>query len=79
MVRAGKEKIMSALPKAVQADQGRIDIDHVHIHLGQGAQAFEALHDVSIKIATGRICLHSRSVRLRKIDIARRACGSSAG
>ena len=38
--------------------QGRIDIDGLHIRLGQGKQAFEALHNVSITIAPGEfVCL----------------------
>ena len=34
-----------------QATQGRIDIQNLFIHLAQGKQAFEALHDISITIA----------------------------
>ena len=46
---------MSAVPEVAK---GRIDIENVHIHLGQGAQAFEALHDVSIKIEPGEfVCI----------------------
>jgi len=38
--------------------QGRIDIDGLHIRLGQGKQAFEALHNVSISIEPGEfVCL----------------------
>ena len=38
--------------------QGRIDIEGLHIRLGKGKQAFEALHDVSITIAPGEfVCL----------------------
>jgi len=42
----------------MSAEQGRIAIDRVQIRLGQGAQAFEALHDVSLDIAPGEfVCL----------------------
>jgi NitT/TauT family transport system ATP-binding protein len=38
--------------------QGRIDIERLHIRLGRGAQAFDALHDVSISAAPGEfLCL----------------------
>lgn len=38
--------------------QGRIDIEGVHIRLGAGKQAFEALQDVSIAIEPGEfVCL----------------------
>ncbi len=38
--------------------QGRIDIERLHIRLGQGAQAFEALQNVSISAAPGEfLCL----------------------
>jgi len=37
---------------------GRIDIDHVHMEVGDGAGRFEALHDVSLKIGPGEfVCL----------------------
>jgi len=37
---------------------GRIDIDHVHMQVGDGAGRFEALHDVTLKIAPGEfVCL----------------------
>jgi len=49
---------MSALPQSVQTGQGRIDIEHAHIRLGLGAQAFEAVHDVSIGIGPGEfVCV----------------------
>lgn len=49
---------MSAVLQSSPIEQGRIAIDHVHIHLGQGAQAFEALHDVSIAIQPGEfVCI----------------------
>lgn len=49
---------MSAVPEFASVEQGRIAIDHVHIHLGQGTQAFEALHDVSIGIQPGEfVCI----------------------
>jgi NitT/TauT family transport system ATP-binding protein len=42
----------------MSAEQGRIAIDRVQIRLGQGARAFEALHDVSLDIAPGEfVCL----------------------
>jgi NitT/TauT family transport system ATP-binding protein len=45
---------MSTLPPT----PGRIDIDHVHMEVGDGAGRFEALHDVSLKIAPGEfVCL----------------------
>jgi NitT/TauT family transport system ATP-binding protein len=37
---------------------GRIAIDHVHMEVGEGADRFEALHDVSVDIAPGQfVCL----------------------
>ena len=37
---------------------GRVDIDHVHMEVGDGAGRFEALHDVSLNIAPGEfVCL----------------------
>ncbi len=37
---------------------GRVDIDHVHMEVGDGAARFEALHDVSLRIAPGEfVCL----------------------
>ena len=37
---------------------GRVDIDHVHMEVGDGTGRFEALHDVSLKIAPGEfVCL----------------------
>jgi NitT/TauT family transport system ATP-binding protein len=40
------------------ASLGKIDIDRLHIQLGAGQQAFEALQDVSISIAPGEfICI----------------------
>lgn len=37
---------------------GRIDIGGLHIHLGQGRQRFETLHDVSFAVAPGEfVCL----------------------
>ncbi|MFP5390957.1 MAG: ABC transporter ATP-binding protein [Gammaproteobacteria bacterium] len=39
-------------------NQGQIDIDSVKITLGTGAQAFEAVQDVSVKVAPGEfLCL----------------------
>lgn len=51
--------IMSqSLNQANQATQGRIDIQNLFIHLAQGKQAFEALHDISIAIEPGEfVCL----------------------
>jgi NitT/TauT family transport system ATP-binding protein len=41
-----------------QALPGRIDIDRMHIHLGHGRQAFEALQDVSLSVKPGEfLCL----------------------
>jgi NitT/TauT family transport system ATP-binding protein len=41
-----------------QALSGRIDIDRLHIHLGHGRQAFEALQDVSLSVKPGEfLCL----------------------
>lgn len=52
---------MSQTPIAAihhDAAQGRIDIDRIHIHLGTGKQAFEALQDVSISAKPGEfICI----------------------
>jgi NitT/TauT family transport system ATP-binding protein len=49
---------MSAVPQTATAGFGQIELDHVHIHLGQGAQAFEAVHDVSLRIAPGEfVCI----------------------
>jgi NitT/TauT family transport system ATP-binding protein len=40
------------------ATLGRIDIEHVHMEVGDGAGRFEALHDVSLHIAPGEfVCL----------------------
>jgi len=37
---------------------GLVDIDHVHMEVGEGAGRFEALHDVSLKIEPGQfVCL----------------------
>ena len=37
---------------------GNIEIDGVHIHLGQGAKAFEAVQDVSLSVRPGEfVCL----------------------
>ena len=37
---------------------GRVDIDHVHMEVGDGAGRFEALHDVSLSIEPGEfVCL----------------------
>ena len=39
-------------------EQGRIEIDGVHIALGHGAQAFEAVQDVSVQVRPGEfLCL----------------------
>jgi NitT/TauT family transport system ATP-binding protein len=44
---------MSAPPLA-----GRVDVDRVHMEVGRGAARFEALHDVSLRIAPGEfVCL----------------------
>jgi NitT/TauT family transport system ATP-binding protein len=41
-----------------QAKLGRLDIEHLHIELGHGKQAFETLQDVSISIFPGEfVCL----------------------
>lgn len=59
---------MSATPTAVfngslpeqgsRVLPGRISIEHLHIRLGTGAQAFEALQDVSISMAPGEfVCI----------------------
>ena len=32
---------------------GRIDIDKLHLRLGQGAQAFESVQDISLTVAPG--------------------------
>jgi len=43
---------------AMTATLGRIDIEHVHMEVGEGAGRFEALHDVSLGIAPGEfVCL----------------------
>ncbi|MFL6681207.1 MAG: ABC transporter ATP-binding protein [Burkholderiaceae bacterium] len=40
------------------ATLGRIDIEHVHMEVGEGPGRFEALHDVSLGIAPGEfVCL----------------------
>ena len=40
------------------ATLGRIDIEHVHMEVGDGAGRFEALHDVGLRIAPGEfVCL----------------------
>ena len=37
---------------------GRIDIDKLHLRVGQGAQAFEAVQDISLTVAPGEfVCL----------------------
>jgi NitT/TauT family transport system ATP-binding protein len=37
---------------------GRVDIEHVHMEVGEGAARFEALHDVSLAIEPGEfVCL----------------------
>ena len=37
---------------------GRIDIEHVHMEVGDGAARFEALHDVNLRIEPGQfVCL----------------------
>lgn len=41
-----------------QPTQGNIAIERLHIHLGQGAQAFEAVQDISLSVAPGEfVCL----------------------
>lgn len=41
-----------------EALQGRIDIQQLHIELGQGAQRFEAVQDVSLTVAPGEfVCI----------------------
>jgi NitT/TauT family transport system ATP-binding protein len=53
MVSTGEKIRMSS-----SSTQGRIDIERLHIRLGHGAQAFEALQDVSISAAPGEfLCL----------------------
>lgn len=48
----------SCAASASPAMPGRIDIEHLHIRLGKGAQAFEALQDVSISMAPGEfVCI----------------------
>lgn len=38
--------------------KGKIDIEHLHIRLGEEKQAFEALHDVSISVKPGEfVCV----------------------
>jgi len=40
------------------ATLGRIDIEHVHMEVGEGAGRFEALHDVSLRLEPGEfVCL----------------------
>jgi len=40
------------------ATLGRIDIEHVHMEVGDGAGRFEVLHDVGLRIAPGEfVCL----------------------
>ena len=42
----------------IKHEQGRIAIDGVHITLGNGAQAFEAVQDVSVQVEPGEfLCL----------------------
>lgn len=52
---------LSGLPPAVDPEAavaGHIDVDHVHLQLGQGADAFEALQDVSFSVHAGEfVCL----------------------
>jgi len=41
-----------------QTTQGNISIDRLHIHLGQGANLFEAVKDISLSVAPGEfVCL----------------------
>ena len=43
---------------SAQAIPGRVDIDHVHMEVGDGPGRFEALHDVSLSIEPGEfVCL----------------------
>jgi NitT/TauT family transport system ATP-binding protein len=54
MACAAEEEKMNQ-PSSIR---GRIEIDHVHITLGQQAQAFEALHDITIAIEPGEfVCI----------------------
>jgi NitT/TauT family transport system ATP-binding protein len=49
---------VNAPPSRAGQAKGKIDIEHVHISLGEAQQAFEALHDISIKIAPGEfVCI----------------------
>lgn len=46
------------MSETVPSESGRIDIEHVSIHLGAGRQPFEALHDVSLAAEPGEfVCL----------------------
>ena len=43
---------------SAHATLGRIDIEHVHMEVGDGAARFEALHDVNLRIEPGQfVCL----------------------
>ena len=44
---------MSVVAQTPYATSGRVEIDHLSIHLGDAARPFEALHDVSLNIEPG--------------------------
>ncbi|MGZ5818225.1 MAG: ATP-binding cassette domain-containing protein, partial [Burkholderiaceae bacterium] len=47
-----------AQTQQAQASQGNIAIDRLHIQLGQGADLFEAVKDISLSVEPGEfICL----------------------
>ena len=43
----------TSVESARLAQGGAIDIDNLHIRLGEGSQAFDAVQDVSLSIAPG--------------------------
>ncbi|HVZ03960.1 ABC transporter ATP-binding protein [Hyphomicrobium sp.] len=49
---------MSGRERLMRTDAGRIAAEHVSIELGQGAQAFEAVQDVSLTVEPGEfVCI----------------------
>jgi NitT/TauT family transport system ATP-binding protein len=49
---------MSGRERLARTDAGRIVAEHVSIELGQGPQAFEAVHDISLTIEPGEfVCI----------------------
>jgi len=51
-------QLQFSLPESESPRRGEINIDHVSIQLGQGAQRFTALEDVSIRVVPGEfVCL----------------------